>query len=135
MSLFGRLLRIKDIQDQVETVPVPPEGYTQVVKDGVATNTTTVMHTVTAGKTFYLTGHTFTINSTGAGNLGSLIVTNDADVEQYAIEKTSISIAATIINNAMAHVPPVEIPAGYKIKAVSDDGGLTVDACIFGYEA
>lgn len=118
--------------------PIPvgkiPDGATQVSKSGQASNESTLIHTVTAGKTLYLV-HANVIFSNDSGSNGSayLHVTNASDVRQYAI------VNDYVINGQMLAVPcnfptPLEIPPGYKLAVWSAEVALYVYVYIYGYE-
>lgn len=134
MSLFSKVLRVKKIEDNVSVVQVPRTGSTQVAKSGDAINTTTLIHEVTAGKTFHLIAATFLVASAAAAE-GEMIVTNAADEEQYAIFKSQDITAQVMIGmNVYNPSMPLEIPTGYKIKIVSSAAGVGVHGFIHGYE-
>jgi len=119
----------------VPTVPSPRTGYTQVVASDVAVDATVVLHTVTAGKTFYLIGATLSVALAGLG-IGKLTITNAGDVEQYdPLAIGGPDPAAVRFGDNNFHPPiPLEIPAGYKLKLVSSTATISVNGFIQGYE-
>lgn len=109
---------------------------TQIVASGSASNTTTTIRTVTTGKTFYLTAfnHTTYPSASGSGT-STLIVTNGADVLQYTLATVAMSSSALQNTGFGQALPtPIKIPAGYKIKVVSNSANITNYASIFGWE-
>jgi len=121
------------ITGNVNVVPVPRTGYTQIAKSDSASNATVVLHTVTAGKTFYLTGANFLIYCTVAGTAFDFPVTNAADAIQYSLIK-GIYMANVSIISPLYYSPPLEIPEGWKIKLISSDANIQLWASVFGYE-
>jgi hypothetical protein len=119
--------------------PIPvgkiPDQETQVVEGKQATNETVVVHTVTAGKTLYLSAWAFSVNNfSGVDNGGYALVTDGSDVQQYVF----CSIRCPDADGkglSCSLLPPLEIPAGYKIKAYSPGANITVTLFIHGYEA
>ena len=123
---------IDDIADNTRVLS--PDTGTQIIKDGAANNTTTTIHTVTAGKTFYLCGYDFNIYSTTAGLAAELFVTDAANVLQYKLSRVNTITATFGAQKEMVFIHPVKIPAGYKIKLISSGAGNTNDATINGWE-
>lgn len=123
------------ISGNVNVIQVPRNGQAWVDKSVDFGNATTVIHTVTAGKTLYLC-HSFlgVQNATGANNAGKLFVTNAADVTQYELGVIRMGSGGLHHNSPNVYIPPIEIPAGYKVKAESPVALLKVSAFIHGYE-
>jgi len=123
----------------VNTVASPRSGHTQVATSSLVTGAIHVLHTVTAGKTFYLVGAFLNgANSGAAAALGTLYVTNAADALQYIIlyhELVSI-VGQFIGKDSSTYNPaiPLEIPAGYKIKLESTGAAFNAYGFIQGYE-
>ena len=109
-----------------------PAGSTQIVASDDCAGGIAVLHTVTALKTLYLLNANAFCHATVAGT-GELFVTNAADEAQYEIAKVplQVNVDAAVINSF--HIP-LEIPAGWKIKITSSDGGYSVEGFILGYE-
>jgi hypothetical protein len=106
---------------------------TQVAKQNSATNTTNIIHTVTAGKTFYMTSLFVRIFNGGGGiSAGELHVRDVADAIQYYWRIAGAVNAIT--NEAIGFFTPISIPAGYDICVKSHLAGLEADATITGYE-
>lgn len=118
--------------------PIPvgkiPDDATQIAKSHVVQNGEVIIHTVTAGKIFYLTHYSFTPNSSVAGKYAQLRVRNDSDVVQYTITMVLFDAAgqATVPGT---FIPPLEIAAGWDIFLYSNDGGTDARGFIHGYEA
>lgn len=118
--------------------PIPvgkiPDGGTQVAKEGSAAGADVIVHTVTSGKTLYLSACSLGIKnglaSTSSGYLG---VRNASDTWQYMLLYTGV--VANDGKTALLSFPiPLEIPAGYDIVANSSDADVQVYAFIHGYE-
>ncbi len=105
----------------------------QIILDDEATNETTVVYTVPAGKKFYLIESTLHVTA-GAVGFAEVRIRNDSDV----IQRHTNSIFITILQVAPADhfCPnwPIELPAGWDIAVISSVAGLTVECDIFGYE-
>jgi len=118
--------------------PIPvgkiPDLGTQIAKDGVAQAATTVIHTVTTGKTLYLDGITFSCyNETESPESGSLMVTNASDSTQYYLFTGQIPAHDTKLGSG-CFPTALEIPAGWKIKLHSAGTDVFSRAFIHGYE-
>ena len=61
----------------------------QVAKYNSATNATVILHTVTTGKTLFLTAVSFQASTTTAGKFGALFVRDTSDAEKYCLLYTS----------------------------------------------
>lgn len=118
--------------------PIPvgkiPDGGTQVRKSDVADNVTKVLHTVTAGKTLYLSF--FTLRAVrNVDNYGYLAVRNTSDVIAYYIACVD-SYTSTPGNSITGTLlPPLEITAGWDIILHSPAVGMIINGFIHGYEA
>ena len=105
---------------------------TQVSKSNVASNTTVIIHTVTAGKTLLLenfnVGHTMTVVGS---TTGSLFVRDAGDTLQYNLSQ----MLMTAISNVLIGSPClISIPEGYDICLSSNATQLTVNGYIKGRE-
>lgn len=119
--------------------PIPvgkiPDGGTQVLKYDNAENETTVLHTVTAGKTFYLSSAVLsaTFGADIAGRV-QLFIRDEDDLN-----------AVHIINEQLAaydgqavpcsFCPPIEIPALWDICILSNLDNVFANCFVHGYEA
>lgn len=119
--------------------PIPvgkiPDGGTQIIKDGAVADGLQVVHTVTSGKTFYLsTAYGANYNTSGGAGYVQILVTDDEDATQYLLLRLRLAADGSI-SETMSFLPPLEIPAGYKIKINSDAANVAGYALIHGYEA
>ena len=85
----------------------------QIVKSVEVSNATSIIHTVTAGKIFYLCSVSCDADS-GINKLTHLKVRNGADVDQYIIIDHE-SAAQASISGSRSFFPPIAIPAGWDI--------------------
>jgi hypothetical protein len=126
------------ITGNVNVIPVMRTGNTQVAGSGIANNSTVVLHTVTAGKIFYLNSCSLNVWMTGAGGVleGYLFVTNAADADQYHLLHLTGYYGTPVEshNDALSFPVPLELPAGWKIKVITSDAVVKAAAFIHGYE-
>ncbi len=106
---------------------------TQITKYATATNATAIIHTVTAGKTFYLSGWALGTNG-GASGPVSILIRDDSDVAVYYPCRMYQSAANNGVSDAKANIPPIKIPADYDICAVGGAASLSALAMIEGWE-
>ena len=111
----------------------PAHRGTQILKWSEKVNGSTTIHTVTAGKTLYLTSLTAFVQSTAAATAGSVWVrdTLGALVSRLV---TAYFLAAGSGSWALPYPFPLEIPAGYDIIAYSSAATVYCGACIAGWE-
>lgn len=114
--------------------PRIPTGATQVDAYATANNSTVVIHTVTAGKTFFLNTLTFSNrNQSGAVAAGYISVNNDSQVFQYRIFNAATPDGDTSL--ASASFPfPLELASGWEIVVQSEIVSLYTVGFIHGYE-
>jgi len=86
---------------------------THIAKSVEIDNTTEVIHTVTAGKTFYLCGFAMSADS-GVDKITCLEVRNAADVVQYCLGHL-VTAALAVMQSSLAIIPPIPIAAGFDI--------------------
>ena len=86
---------------------------TQIVKSVEVANGTTIIHTVTAGKIFYLCSCSCGADS-GINKLTHLKVRNASDTDQYIIIDHESAAQATI-HGDLTFFPPISIAAGWDI--------------------
>jgi len=105
----------------------------QIAKYDSANNSTVIIHTVSAGKTFFMTTANYMSETSGAGAGGRLDVLNASGVLQYTI---AVIVFTAVGQGAisMSFNPPLEIPGGYKIVVFSNSAALTARAFIHGWE-
>jgi hypothetical protein len=107
---------------------------TQVSKQAIATNQTTIIHTVTAGKILHLLNALLHLTAAAVGN-ASILVRDGSDVTVRHL--AGVRVGATTQNDGVPQfnpAMPMEIPAGYDVCVVSSIAGLTAEGDIFGYE-
>lgn len=111
-----------------------PEGATQIAEYGSASNTTTILHTVTGGKTLYLSACQLSCTNNAAARQTAYLEVTDADDNfQYSIIPLACVSSFSVAGNISLQ-PPIEIPAGYKVKITSADAEFGVYGFIHGYE-
>lgn len=88
-----------------------------IQKSAELINNQVVIHTVTAGKIFYLCSATISVDS-ALGNTTMLYVRNVADTVLYRIFDFRITNAAPN-NNSVSFNPPIPIQAGFDIVAIT----------------
>lgn len=104
---------------------------TQVAKSNTATATTTLIHTVSTGKTFLLEQWNLNIAIGASAGSGALIVTDGADATQYTI--CTLGGLANLLETQGGQ-GVISIPQNYKIKVYSGASGLNSTAFIKGRE-
>jgi len=127
--------------DRMYILPKAPSSATTIYKSGNVSGSTTVLHTVTAGKTFYLTTGFLATSSVAINRTGYLAVRNGSDVIQYYLAYTYLrggslesgdippSLVVPITIN-----PALAIPAGWDIVIYSQDSNITSAGGIGGWE-
>jgi hypothetical protein len=123
---------IENIFTQVGAPSTTEGGKTRVFisKSVEVNNTTTIIHTVTAAKTFYLCSCSCSANS-GVSKLSHLKVRNATDVDQYIILDFE-SAAASAIGGSLTFNPPLAIIAGFDIVLTTDNAHAS--GFIYGWE-
>lgn len=120
--------------DPVPVGKIPDDG-TQVAVQGLAANQTTTIHTVTAAKTLYLSLAAVGVRNNNAANQSVYLrVTDGVDALQYDLFGFSVA-ASQGASDSHSFMPPLEIPAGWKLKVISADADVRAHAFIHGYEA
>lgn len=128
----GDFANLPDLKTYLGNLLHGDEG-TQVAKYNTAVNSTTIVHTVTAGKVFLLEGYDITIFNGAAAGGGFLLVRNDLDVNQYTISRNYFA-AALSDNRIRDFTKPLRIPAGWDICLISDNASISVYGFIHGRE-
>lgn len=117
-----------------EAIPIQPYGDfgTQVAKSAYVNNTTTIIHTVTSGKSLYLCSIALSVFPTAAG-YGYFYVRDENDTTQYTIlrPKRQQDDGEMV---TMTFNPPLVIPEGYDIVIRSQVTDFVLYGFIFGYE-
>lgn len=109
---------------------VGSKSRVQIKKSVEGNNNTTIIHTVTSGKKFYLCS-CHCAGDNGNNQETHLSVRDDGDTLQYAIIGFTAS-AATPMNEALTFNPPLEIAAGFDVVLITDAGHA--DGFVFGWE-
>ena len=120
----------------IDPIPVGkiPNGATQVAKYKSASNGTEIVHTVTEGKTLYISHIDFSgVNDAAATMITYLFMRNDLDVDQYYLFSVAIRAGETICQSG-GFLPPIEVPEDWDICIISLDASFYVRAFIHGYE-
>lgn len=118
--------------------PIPvgkiPDGAVQVAKGDEAAGSTTAVHTVTQGKTFYLS-----VASLSAENRHSAVdwayfqvVDENKDV-QYRFAKW-LMVAGSSMTAVLTFSPPLEIPSEWDVHVQSLESLLHAYLFVHGYE-
>lgn len=110
----------------------PAHGGDQVIAYAVATNNTTIVYTVPAGKTLYLKG--FNIGCLGGGAVTShyLLIRNAADAVWKYLQYLPTA-AAGCIGFTRDYSQPLEVPSGYDVCVYNNNGTAYTGACIDGW--
>ena len=111
----------------------PAHRGTQITKSDTAANATTILHTVTAGKVFYLCGFTFCVYLSAAGIWTGLIVRDAGGVTQYHLA----NICSPIVDSqvlSLEFMVPLEIPSAYDVCTYSLGVTAISFAFIHGWE-
>ena len=112
-----------------------PAGSTQIIASGAATGAaTTTIHTVTAGKTLYITGFTVLAGNTVGGTSACSL---EVDVGGTFYKLMLHSPPAAGQGNqtfCVGLMIPIEVAATKTVRVVSDAVGGAIEASIFGYE-
>ena len=111
----------------------PAHKGTQVIKDGTANNNTVIIHTVSTGKTFYLTFFRHDADFITATSYATLFVRDDSDVTQYALSHYQGRVSGTF-GKAVGLYFPIEIPAGWDICVTTSSTDVRSRATIHGWE-
>lgn len=107
---------------------------THIVKSAEADNTEVTVHTVAAEKTLYLSAVICSIhNYSGGPMISRYTVTDSGDTIKYTFAsfRTADDDSHAVSCN---FIPPLEIPAGYKLKARCLAGNARANFFIYGYE-
>lgn len=119
--------------DPIPVGKIPDDGTQQIQYDN-AINETTTIHTVTTGKTFYLSAALFSGQNLSGGNeTVTFFVTNAADSIQYYFWITRVLNEEGFAVSA-SFLPPLEVPAGWKFKLTSAAANMKIYGTIHGYE-
>jgi len=110
----------------------PAHNGDQVHKEATATNGTSLIYTVPAGKTLYLT-HVHLGAVAIAGSWGMVYYRNVADVYVANLVRGVYVGVTTSPPFTANYYPPLEISAGFDLMVVSNIAGLTLYGDILGW--
>jgi len=120
--------------NQVKWVGVrPAHNGTQIAKQATAIDQTTVLHTVTSGKTLFIATLIIEFDSTVSGVVGNVRVRDTSDVTMFDIV-TCVMREATQELLSIPFNPPLEIAEGYDIVLVSNNSSMRTIGFIHGWE-
>ena len=111
----------------------PAHNGNQIIKRVSVVNGSSIVHTVSAGKTLYLTQWRFSSQTTVAGLYGNIHVRDGGDVILYYMDDILMA-AIGEYGNAVGLFFPIEIPAGYDVVVQSSGVGLDARGFIHGFE-
>ena len=111
----------------------PGHNGIQVAKYNYAINATTIIHTVTDEKTFFLTTLTLSIEVPAAG-YSYMFVRDAGDVVAYFLGFIQCSATSAAGPLAVTFNPPLEIPEKYDICIRSTVAVLEVAGFVHGWE-
>ena len=111
----------------------PAHRGTQVAVSDIVTNDTSIIHTVSAGKSLFISSIVLGLLLGGASNTCRIYVRNVLDVEQYTIFRITPG-AAGALSVPISFNPPLEIPTGYDVVHTTNADFLTMYSFIHGWE-
>jgi len=123
--------------DRISTITKSPTGTDAVFKSHIATNATGVLHSVTTGKTLFLTAATLAVSSLDVSGIAYLAVRDDNDDIQYYLLRQNLRATTDNSANAAYSVvmfPPIEIAADWDIIVLSPHDDISASASISGWE-
>ena len=127
-------LMLRREPNRVKWVGVRPgHNGEQILKSNAVNNATGIVHTVTASKTFYMTGFQLAYEFTAVG-VATFAIRNAIDAQTAVLFQISPAVAH---NGSIANsfdFQPIEIPAEYDIYIISSVAAVTIRAHISGWE-
>lgn len=123
--------------DRISTVSKSPSGTDPIFKTGSAQGDVDLMHTITDGKTFYLTNIALANSTKDTSAHCHIAVRDENDITQYIL--MDLTAAGEVGNGAsvsmsMPIIPPFEIQAGWDIFLESFNANILASALISGWE-
>jgi len=107
---------------------------TQIYKTGTADNSTTIIHTVSSGKTLYLTGIALCGRvADTVSRIAELFVRDEGDVKVAILSKMSVRGNGHLSVNLIL-IPPYKVPAGYDICVGAYETSCYATGTIYGWE-
>jgi len=108
-------------------------GVSQILKDNVADNTETTIHTVTSSKVFYMTNVILYGNNT-TGAIGATYFRIYDTTPSIVTTWYLAVLAGSSVTQGLALAAPVALPASYSVRVFSNAAGFVARAAITGYE-
>jgi len=126
------------VEPKPNCLPFPvgkiPDGGTQILKRNYGSNDRKIIHTVTSGKTFYLTHlSTSWSNNTGGTAIGKIGIRTDMDVEVVPIREYYYFINGNG-GDGDCYLPPIEVQEDYRICVETNNANSILMGTIHGYE-
>lgn len=112
----------------------PGHNGEQIAKSNTVAGDTAIVHTVNAGKTFFLCYYDFIYSTRTADISGSLFVRNVADALVYTLSVGRINTTLYSMSAQSGLIIPIEIPTGFDICIISAGATTPVYAFIHGWE-
>lgn len=121
-----------------DALPIPvgkiPTHATQIIASQTKADGIEIVHTVTAGKTLYLSSVAISIdNSAAVSGRGRVFIYNATPIEVYRIFSLRALIDAGI-GQSLSFLPPMELAASWSIRVESSLAAVNVTCFIHGYE-
>lgn len=111
------------------------KGQTTIIKKDDVANGTRNIHTVTAGKIFYLCGCGVAYSASVSGRRGEVYVDSDAQVLVHVYSATTATYAEYDSGGlTMSYSTPLPLPAGSQLIVKSSFAGMNVKGWIIGWE-
>lgn len=111
----------------------PSHRGSQIAVHGGGSNGSNIIHTVSAGKTFFLTTLLGVVNTSATGTLAQIGIRNVSDVTQYFLFSSTFDQVGQL-PIPLNFWPPHEIPAGWDIFSFSSAGTLDISVFLHGWE-
>jgi len=118
--------------EQVNLLP-SSKGKTTIIESVNVTAGLSTIHTVTAGKVFYLCYAHLSFVATQAGTRATLIIAGETVIRLTA-GITATYNTQVIGTQTVSPATPIPIAAGETLQASSSFAGMEVDASIIGWE-
>ena len=128
-TLLGRLLQLFN-----NTRSLNGDTGFQIPKSNTCTNVAVIIHTVTAGKTYYLNTATLSLRCNAASEQSvSMYVRETGDVTIFTMLKCWANTDQGR-NSSIPFMPPMKIPAGYDICIISSNANAHGAGFVMGWE-
>lgn len=123
--------------DRISTITKAPSGTTAVYKSGIIAGDAIILHTITAGKTLYLTSTALAIGALDTSGNSYVAVRNTSDIIQYYLIRHNTKATTGNSGNVAFSIqlsPPLNVPEGWDIIIYSPDINISAAATISGWE-